>query len=199
MRNLRASAASRFLPFPAFPFPFWSFPMATQPSLFPPCPPSPKPLPSDDPVGFSSSSWQRWFSSLCPRIAQLFASQDQSFQTRLAALEAHFDDQQSLQSASLSASIPNTIALDGLSLFEGSSRSMGVATLGLGGTAVVATFAVRADSRIFVCPQDSGLLTPLASLAVVSRSAGAYFEVQSSDLTDRRDFAWVMFHPASPP
>ena len=82
----------------------------------------------------------------------------------------------------------------GLGVKEGTNATMGVATL-VGGTLVVSTTKVTANSRIFLmCNTPGG--TP-GWLQVSARSAGTSFTILSSSGTDTSDVAWIIIEPAA--
>ena len=83
----------------------------------------------------------------------------------------------------------------GLKIKEGSNAKMGVATL-VGGTLVVSTTAVTANSRIFLTAQVLGIITVPAALAVSARTAATSFTILSSAPTDTSDVAWMIVEPA---
>jgi len=75
----------------------------------------------------------------------------------------------------------------------GTAARMGTVTL-LKGQAVVRTTSVRANSRIFLTPQQDGG-TP-GTVRVSSRTPGVSFVVRSSSVADRSVIAWVMVDPS---
>jgi hypothetical protein len=77
---------------------------------------------------------------------------------------------------------------------EGSNATMGTGTLS-GGTLVVNTTKVTANSRIFLTDQG-GTITNLGSLYISARSVGTSFTVSSTNVLDASDFAWIIFEPA---
>jgi hypothetical protein len=81
----------------------------------------------------------------------------------------------------------------GVRIKEGSNAKMGVATL-VGGSAVVSTTAVAANSRIQLTGNSDGG-TP-GWLRVSTRTAGTSFTIQSSSGTDTSTVAWIIFDPA---
>lgn len=80
----------------------------------------------------------------------------------------------------------------GLQITEGANASMGRATL-VGGTVVVSTTKVTANSRIFLTAQNSGG-TP-GFVRVSARSAGVSFTILSSNALDTSDIAWMIVEP----
>lgn len=81
----------------------------------------------------------------------------------------------------------------GLRVAEGSNAKMGTAVL-VGGTLVVSTTAVTANSRIFLTCQTPGG-TP-GFLRVSARTAGTSFTILSSSGTDTSTVAWMIVEPA---
>jgi hypothetical protein len=75
----------------------------------------------------------------------------------------------------------------------GAAARMGTVTL-VKGQATVFTSSVRANSRIFLTPQQDGG-TP-GTVRVSSRTAGVSFVIRSSSATDRGVIAWVMVDPS---
>lgn len=83
---------------------------------------------------------------------------------------------------------------NGLSIKEGTNARMGTGTLS-GGTVVISTTAVTANSRIFLT-DEGGTVTNLGSLYISARTAGASFTVSSTNVLDASTFAWIIFEPA---
>ncbi len=83
----------------------------------------------------------------------------------------------------------------GIKIKEGSNATMGVATLS-GGTVVVSTNKVTANSRIQLTAQDLGTIVAPAALAVSARTAATSFTILSSDPTDTSDIAWIIVEPS---
>lgn len=81
----------------------------------------------------------------------------------------------------------------GLRVKEGANAKMGVATL-VGGTVTVATTAVTAASRIFLCGQGAG--ASMGELNVSARVAGTSFTISSANASDDRQVAWLILEPA---
>lgn len=83
----------------------------------------------------------------------------------------------------------------GIYIKEGANGTSGVATL-VGGTVVVNTTKVTANSRIYLTVQELGtVVTPMA-IGVTARVAGTSFTITSADATDTSDVAWVIVEPA---
>lgn len=82
----------------------------------------------------------------------------------------------------------------GLYIKEGTNATMGTATL-VGGTLVVSTNKVTANSRIFL-QSEGGTVTNLGTIYVSARSAGTSFTVTSSNVLDTQTFVWVIVEPA---
>jgi hypothetical protein len=82
----------------------------------------------------------------------------------------------------------------GFTVKEGTNAKMGVATLSAG-SVVVSTTAVTANSRIHLTPQNG--LTNAGFLAVTAKSAGTSFTIGSSNASDARQVAWIIFEPSS--
>lgn len=87
-----------------------------------------------------------------------------------------------------------TIAGAGFYVKEGANATMGTGTLS-GGTLVVSTTKVTANSRIFITDQG-GTITNLGSLYISARTAGTSFTVSSTNVLDASTFAWIIFEPA---
>lgn len=83
---------------------------------------------------------------------------------------------------------------NGIYVKEGTNGCMGTGTLS-GGTLVVSTTKVTANSRIFLSDQG-GTITNIGSLYISARSAGTSFTVSSSNVLDASTFAWIIFEPA---
>ncbi len=83
----------------------------------------------------------------------------------------------------------------GIRIKEGSNAKMGTATL-VGGTVVVSTTAVGANSRIQLTGQNLGTITVPAAYAVSARTAGTSFTILSSNALDTSSVAWVILDPA---
>lgn len=83
---------------------------------------------------------------------------------------------------------------NGIYIKEGINGCMGTGTLS-GGTLVVSTTKVTANSRIFLSDQG-GSVTNIGSLYISARSAGTSFTVSSSNVLDASTFAWIIFEPA---
>lgn len=79
-----------------------------------------------------------------------------------------------------------------LTMPGGSNAAAGKATL-VGGTVVVSTSKVTANTLILVTPQETGTLAGV--LRISARTAGASFTVSSSDAGDTCDFAWFLIEP----
>lgn len=77
---------------------------------------------------------------------------------------------------------------------EGSNATSGVSTL-VGGTVVVSTTAVTANSRIQLTSQDDNGGTP-GFLRVSARTASTSFTITSSNGADTSIVAWVIIEPA---
>lgn len=81
----------------------------------------------------------------------------------------------------------------GIRIAEGSNARMGVATLS-GGTVVVSTNKVTANSRIFLTAQSPGG-TP-GAVYVSARTAGTSFTITSTSGTDTSVVAWHIIEPS---
>lgn len=85
------------------------------------------------------------------------------------------------------------VAGGGINIKEGANARMGVVTL-IGGTLVVSTTQVGANSRIFLTTQVAG---GTAGFVIVSaRVAGTSFTILSSSGTDTSQIAWEIKDPA---
>lgn len=88
-----------------------------------------------------------------------------------------------------------TPAGSGIFIKEGTNACMGVATL-VGGTVVVSTTKVTANSRIFLTAQSLGTITVGQGLAVSARTAGTSFTILSQSALDTSVVAWEIKEPA---
>lgn len=82
----------------------------------------------------------------------------------------------------------------GLSIAEGANAKMGVAVL-VGGTKVVTTTAVTANSRIFLTAQALGTVAVPSGYGVSARVAGTSFTILASVPTDTSTIAWMIVEP----
>lgn len=80
----------------------------------------------------------------------------------------------------------------GLRVAEGANAKQGTAVLAAG-TAVVATTAVTANSRIFLTAQTTG--AGPGALRVSARTAGTSFTITSTNAADTSTVAWEIFEP----
>lgn len=87
----------------------------------------------------------------------------------------------------------NTVG-GGLFIKEGTNATSGIATLS-GGTVVVSTTKVTANSRIFLTI-DGGTLTNVGTVYISARSAGTSFTISSTNVLDSSDVAWIIIEPA---
>lgn len=81
----------------------------------------------------------------------------------------------------------------GIYVKEGTNATMGSATL-VGGTVVVSTTKVTANSRIFLTNNVNG--GTLGSISVSARTAGTSFTISSTNVLDTSTIAWVIIEPA---
>lgn len=88
--------------------------------------------------------------------------------------------------------IGTNVAGDGVNIKEGTNARMGVATLAAG-TVTVSTTAVTANSRIFVMSQSG--TTNAGFLSISTRTAATSFVIVSSNASDARQVAWIIFEP----
>lgn len=96
--------------------------------------------------------------------------------------------------SAISADLRIATAGKNLKVAEGANAKMGTATLNGTTGVVVSTTAVTATSRIFLTPQAG--VTNAGFLSVLTRTAGTSFTIASSNATDARTVAWVIFDPA---
>ena len=82
----------------------------------------------------------------------------------------------------------------GLAVAEGSNAKQGTAVLS-GGTAVVATTAITAVSRVFVSVQSLGTVSVPSGYGLSARTPGTSFTILSSVVTDTSVVAWQIFEP----
>lgn len=88
-----------------------------------------------------------------------------------------------------------TTAGNGFAIKEGGAGdTMGVATL-VGGTVVVNTTKVTANSRIFLTG-EGGNIVNLGSYSVSARTAGTSFTILSSNILDTNTVGWIIIEPA---
>ena len=83
----------------------------------------------------------------------------------------------------------------GIKIKEGSNARMGTATLS-GGTVVVNTTAVTANSRIFLTVQSLGTVAVPSGYCVSARTASTSFTILASAPTDTSVVAWLIVEPA---
>ncbi len=81
----------------------------------------------------------------------------------------------------------------GFKIKEGTNAAMGLATL-VGGTLVVNTTKVTANSRIFLTGQG-GNVANLGTYNVTARTAGTSFTITSSNVLDTNTVAWQIVEP----
>jgi hypothetical protein len=77
---------------------------------------------------------------------------------------------------------------------EGTNATMGTATLS-GGTIVVNTTKVTANSRIFLSV-NGGTLTNVGAPYVSARTGGTSFTISSTNVIDSSNVAWIIIEPA---
>lgn len=94
---------------------------------------------------------------------------------------------------SFSVDLKLTTAGSGIYIKEGVNATSGAATL-VGGTVVVSTTKVTANSRIYLTTQNTGG-TP-GFLRVSARTAGTSFTILSSNVLDTSLIAWLIIEPA---
>lgn len=82
-----------------------------------------------------------------------------------------------------------------LLLAEGSNAKAGVATL-VGGTVVVSTTAVTANSRIHLTAQALGTVAIPSALAVSARTASTSFTILANQVTDTSTVYWSIIEPS---
>lgn len=80
----------------------------------------------------------------------------------------------------------------GLSISEGSNKSMGVSTL-VAGTITVSSTRITATTRVFLTAQNSS--GTAGNLYISARSVGASFTITSTSVTDTRTIAWLLIEP----
>ncbi len=85
---------------------------------------------------------------------------------------------------------------NGIYIKEGTNATMGTGTL-VGGTLVVNTTKVTANSRIVPIPIGTGVAQVNAgSLSYAVTTPGTSFTVYSTNILDTRAFIWIIFEPA---
>lgn len=94
---------------------------------------------------------------------------------------------------SFNGDVKLTVVGNGFYIKEGSNATMGTATLS-GGTVVVSTTKVTANSRIFLTNNTLG--GTAGFLRVSARTAGTSFTILSSNAADTSVIAWVLLEPA---
>jgi hypothetical protein len=82
---------------------------------------------------------------------------------------------------------------NGIKIKEGTNATMGNATLS-GGSVVVSTTKVTANSRIFITDQG-GTITNLGILYISARTAGTSFTISSSNVLDASNVSWLIIEP----
>ena len=87
------------------------------------------------------------------------------------------------------------VAGAGLLIKEGSNATSGVATL-VGGTVVISTTKVTANSRIYLGVQSLGTVSVATPIAVTARTGGTSFTITSSNVTDTSVVSWLIIEPA---
>lgn len=80
----------------------------------------------------------------------------------------------------------------GLRVSEGANGKQGIATM-VAGTVTVPNTSVTANSRIFLEPEELGLLTGI--VRVSARVVGTSFTITSTVATDTANVAWIIFEP----
>jgi hypothetical protein len=95
---------------------------------------------------------------------------------------------------SFGTNVKITAVGSGFYVKEGTNATMGKATL-IGGTVVVSTTKVTANSRIFLTT-DGGTLTHVGSPYISARTAGTSFTITSTNALDVSDVAWIIIEPA---
>lgn len=106
----------------------------------------------------------------------------------------YFIHSTSTNSTLLSGELQLNTAGKGLSIKEGSNARMGVATLS-GGTVVVSTTAVTANSRIFLTQQTVSGVSVATAVAITARTAATSFTISSANVLDTSDIAWMIVEP----
>jgi hypothetical protein len=81
----------------------------------------------------------------------------------------------------------------GIHIKEGTNATMGQVTL-VGGTKVVSTTLVTANSRIFLTV-DGGTLTNVGFQYISARTAGTSFTIKSSNVLDTSNVSWMIVEP----
>lgn len=94
---------------------------------------------------------------------------------------------------SVDGNVSIATAGSGLKITEGSNATMGTATLS-GGTIVVNTTKVTANSRIFLTV-NGGTLTNVGAPYVSARTAGTSFTISSTNVLDTANVAWIIIEP----
>lgn len=83
----------------------------------------------------------------------------------------------------------------GIYVKEGTNATMGTGTL-VGGTVVISTTKVTANSRIFITDNGGGVVANIGALYISARSAGTSFTVSSSNVLDTSNFSWIIIEPS---
>lgn len=97
-------------------------------------------------------------------------------------------------STKLEGNVTLPTAGNGVLIKEGTNATMGIATLS-GGTVVVSTTKVTANSRIFLTV-NGGTLTNVGTPYVSARTASTSFTITSTNASDVSDVAWIIIEPA---
>ncbi len=100
----------------------------------------------------------------------------------------------SSQNATFTGDVKVGTVSRGIYIKEGTNATMGTATL-VGGTIVVSTTKVTANSRVFLTV-NGGTLTNVGAVYVSARTAGTSFTITSLNILDTSNVAWVILEPA---
>lgn len=111
------------------------------------------------------------------------------FQTSAGTATADFKDTE----VDIHLDVKLDTAGKGLYVKEGTNATMGKSTL-VAGTVTVSTTKVTANSRVMLTGQNSS--GTHGELTISARTAGTSFVITSSNASDTRDIAWIIFEPA---
>lgn len=110
-------------------------------------------------------------------------------------LRVHHSELRSYIDHQFSANVILSVVGGGLKIKEGTDATSGIATL-VGGTVVVATTKVTADSRIQLTGQNLGTITVPVGYCVSARTPATSFTILSANIVDTSDVAWMIIEPA---
>ena len=132
-------------------------------------------------------------SSYTPSITAVSGELNAIYSTLASGTGRYFINHTGTAQSLFAGHIKITTAGQGLFVKEGSNAMMGSATLS-GGSVVINTTSVTANSRIFLTCQESGSLN--GTLRVSSRTAGTSFTISTGNALDNALICWLIIEPA---